>query len=190
MIVYHGTNNAKKFDISQQYIAPKKKGQVEYGAGLYTTASHDIASGFGKVIALDIELNEKEHSKNVIIKMEEINHFLYCLSKAHLKRFSNFIENKEYRFNQQIDELNAEDFQNYMVILNPNKYHLISQDINDFLVSKGAKYTSDHYKGRDMIIIHDFSIIKQKLEPQLIDYREEEFSYNQTKNEKSKSLKP
>ena len=81
MMVYHGTKNAKNFNIKEKYTSSGKKGRLEGGSGLYTVDSYYTASRFGKVIGLEIELKESEDAKNVKIPIEKIFDFISNLTK-------------------------------------------------------------------------------------------------------------
>lgn len=177
MMVYHGTKNAKNFNINDKYTTSGKKGRLEGGSGLYTVDSYYTASRFGKVIGLELELKENEDAKNVKIPLDNIFEFMSTFSKRQQSEFRELYEkmsDKSYDITTHID---AKLFQNMLLIANEGKFHLISQKVNDFLLENNVKYTVDRYDGNRMILIHDFGIIKRKLDPILIKDEDLKFEY-------------
>lgn len=188
MMVYHGTKNAKNFNIKDKYSTSGKKGRLEGGSGLYTVDSYYTASRFGKVIGLEIELKEFEDAKNVKIPLSNVLKFVSMLSKSQERKFIELYEKmseKSYDISKYID---AKLFQKMLLITNEGKFHLISQKVNDFLIENNVKYTVDRYDGNQMILIHDFSIIKQKLDPILIKEEDLIFKYTEEKIELKKEI--
>lgn len=193
MMVYHGTKNAKNFNIKEKYTSSGKKGRLEGGSGLYTVDSYYTASRFGKVIGLEIELKESEDAKNVKIPIEKIFDFISTLTKKQGAEFKELYDRMSARSYDIKTHLDAKIFQNMLLISNEGKFHLISQKVNDFLIENNVKYTVDKYDGGPMILIHDFSIIKQKLDPILIKEEDLKFKYseeNEFKKVEKKEEKP
>lgn len=162
MIVYHGTKSEKNFNYKNGYQASGKKGRAEFGSGLYTINSYFEASCYGKVVALDIELEKKYSANSVFLDIDDIKYFLATISKAQVKKFrDNFnMEKYQQRSYHQEGRIRADDFLTYMLINNEGKSHLFSQKINDFFVDNKVKYLVSSFSGNDLVVVYDFNIIK------------------------------
>ena len=77
-MIYHGTKNAKDFNIHSQYVSSEKRGRMEGGSGLYTIDSYYAASRFGKVFGLVSELKESEDAKHVLIDQNKVLDLVSC----------------------------------------------------------------------------------------------------------------
>ena len=189
MLIYHGTKNAKNFNIKDKYIASGKKSRAQNGSGLYTTTSYETAQNYGKIIVLELSIDKKNEAKNIKIPVEEINDFLLILPKSKQKAFKEIHERMIEKQSLDGKTIDAQTFQTMMLLSNEDKFHLIAQDVNDFLVDHKVKYTVSLYNGYPMIQIHDFDIIKNKLEFKDIKEEDVKVEYNDDLK-KTRKMKP
>lgn len=131
MMVYHGTKNAKNFNIKEKYTSSGKKGRLEGGSGLYTIDSYYTTSKFGKVIGLEIEL-KKVKMLNVKIPIEKIFDFISTLTKKQGAEFKELYDRMSARSYDIKTHLDAKIFQNMLLISNEGKFHLISKKLMIF----------------------------------------------------------
>lgn len=159
-IVYHGGN---RFDRHSGYKASNKKGRVEFGVGLYTTTAYEWANLYGrKVHAFSVDLDNHSASHNVFIPMKEIIGFVK--ENGSIQFYKDFVKNVTDT------EMSANRLMNYFALYH-KRLHLVAQNLNDFVVAWGAKFTVESGKyGGALVRIHDFSIILEEVKPSLYDY--------------------
>lgn len=167
-IVYHGGN---RFNKLHGYKASNKKGRVQFGIGLYTTTAYEWANLYGrKVYAFDIELDKDSASQNVLIPLKHIAEFIRCTCS---KQFY-----KDFVKNVTANEISANRLVNYFTLYH-KRPHTIAQELNDFIVAWGAKFTIENGKYDGALIrIHDFSIIKNEIDSTVHNYSTDQLDKN------------
>lgn len=154
-IVYHGSS--RKLQRFHGYTASKKKDRMQYGCGLYTTTSYRWANVYGRCLnTMRVELDPSASSRKVQVTKEDCIAFIG--ENISQKQKKHFIE----RFEEQ-ETLTAYEFQFYLLVFYP-KVHLIGQALNDWFVSIGVQYTVEHEIKGDLVLIHDFRIIREMVD--------------------------
>lgn len=154
MIVYHG-NSGKEIKKFQGYIPSGKKDRSLFGVGLYCSMDYAQARNYGRTVwQFDLYLDESKQSNKVFISTETFLEYAF-----HIVNNKAFKEIKKYIQTYHNNVLSLDHCQTLM--MNYDKmFHKKAASINNFMVINGAKFTISRSMGYDMVIIHDFSIIK------------------------------
>lgn len=153
-ILYHGSS--RKLNRFHGFSTSKKKGRMQYGTGLYATTSYNWASMYGKSInTLIVDLDESKSSRNVMVSVNDCAKFVYenCPKKFYEFFMKEFASTKE--------TCTAYQFQYFFLVYRMDKFHLMAQAMNDWLVAQGVQYTPDHELKGDLVLIHDFKMIRE-----------------------------
>lgn len=170
MIVYHG-NSGKEIKKFQGFIPSGKKNRSLFGIGLYCSMDYAQACNYGRTVwQLDLYLEESKQSNKVYIpKQTFLDYAGGIVSKKAFKEISNYINNY---YNESIDL----DHCQALIMNHDSLFHKKANAINNFLITCGAKYTITRSMGYDMVIVHDFNIIKSIIKA--CTFVRNELSYN------------
>lgn len=163
-IVYHGSS--RKIQRFHGFTASKKKDRMLHGTGLYTCTSYRWATLYGRVInTMKVELDPAKSSRNVIVSRDDCSRFITDNITHKLnKHFLEYYPDKA--------EFSVYEFQHYLLVFYPG-IHNKAQALNDWIVSNGVQYTTEFELKGDLLLIHDFRIIREMVDAKDYGYEEQ-----------------
>lgn len=166
--VYHG--GSRQIVKTHGYTSTKKKDRFQSGVGLYTTPDIHWAAKYGRSIsALTIVLDKSNASHNVFVPVKDCLEFvLYNCSRQDYNLFQKGFSNR--------NEILASQFQHYLNMY-IKKFHLLAQVLNDWLVVRGVDYTGAFTCGGELVLVHNFGMIKSVCKSTETDYPHDVIPY-------------